>query len=170
MAGPGIFPSLGWRLIRLYARVNVKAPSHFPRRGWPLTWGDDTAAGGAILLIRFIVHALASALGFWVASQLMPRGVVVDGLGSLLAAGVLLGVVNALVRPVLVILTFPLTLLTLGLFLLVVNGLMVGLVTVFLHGVHIHGLGRAILTAIIISLTGWLASGLIGRARLERRR
>ena len=117
---------------------------------------------GASLLIRFILHALATALGFWVASKLMPHGVVVDNLGSLLAAGVLLGVVNALVRPILVILTFPLTVLTLGLFLLVVNGLMVALVTVFLRGVHIHGLWHAILTAIVISMTSWAASGLIG--------
>lgn len=55
------------------------------------------------MLIRFILHALASALGFWVASKLMPHGVAIDSLGSLLAAGVLLGVVNALVRPILVI-------------------------------------------------------------------
>lgn len=122
------------------------------------------------MLIRFILHALATALGFWVASKLMPHGVAVDGLGSLLAAGLLLGVANALVRPILVILTFPLTLLTLGLFLLVVNGLMVWLVTVFLHGIHIHGLWHAILTAIVISLTSWAASGLIGSAGLDRRR
>ncbi len=122
------------------------------------------------MLVRFILHALATALGFWVASKLMPHGVTIDSLGSLLAAGVLLGVVNALVRPILIILTFPLTILTLGLFLLVVNGLMVALVTVFLHGVHIHGLWRLILTAIVISLTSWLASGLIGRAGLDRRR
>ena len=122
------------------------------------------------MLIRFILHALATALGFWVASKLMPHGVTIDNLGSLLAAGVLLGIVNALVRPILIILTFPLTLLTLGLFLLVVNGLMVGLVTVFLHGVHIHGLWHAILTALVISLTSWAASGLIGRAGLDRRR
>ena len=121
-------------------------------------------------MIRFILHALATALGFWLASKLMPHGVVVDGLGSLVAAGVLLGVVNALVRPILVILTFPLTLLTLGLFLLVINGLMVALVTVFLRGIHIHGLWHAILTAIVISLTSWAASGLIGRAGLDRRR
>jgi len=121
-------------------------------------------------MIRFILHVLATALGFWIASKLMPHGVAVDGLGSLLAAGLLLGVANALVRPILVILTFPLTLLTLGLFLLVVNGVMVWLVTVFLHGIHIQDPWHAILTAIVISLTSWVASGAIGSAGLDRRR
>ena len=121
-------------------------------------------------MIRFILHVLATALGFWIASKLMPHGVHVHGLGSLLAAGLLLGVANALVRPILVILTFPLTLLTLGLFLLVVNGVMVWLVTVFLHGIHIQDPWHAILTAIVISLTSWVASGAIGSAGLDRRR
>ena len=118
-------------------------------------------------MTRFILQALAAALGFWLASRIVP-GVVVGGLGSLLAAGVLLGVINALVRPILVLLTLPITLLTLGLFLLVVNGATVWLVTAFLHGVHIDGLWHAILTAIVISLTSWLAGALIGRGRLSR--
>ena len=121
-------------------------------------------------MIRLILHVLATALGFWIASKLMPHGVAVDGLGSLLAAGLLLGVANALVRPILVILTFPLTVLTLGLFLLVVNGLMVALVTVFLRGVHVHGLWHAILTAVVISLTSWAASSVIGSRGFDRRR
>lgn len=121
-------------------------------------------------MIRFILHVLAAAVGFWIAAKLMPHGVHVYGLGSLLAAGLLLGLVNALVRPILVVLTFPLTLLTLGLFLLVVNGVMVWLATVFLHGVRIQDPWHAILTALVISLTSWAASGLIGRAALERRR
>ncbi|MEP6966837.1 MAG: phage holin family protein [Pseudomonadota bacterium] len=120
-------------------------------------------------MIRFALHALATALGFWIAAQIVP-GVHAGGWGSLIAAGVLLGIVNALVRPILVILTFPLTILTLGLFLLVVNGLMVWLVTLFLKGIQIHGLWSAILAAIVISLTSWAASGVIGSASTVRRR
>lgn len=119
--------------------------------------------------MRFVLHVLATALGFWLATKLMPHGVHADGLPSLLAAGLVLGIVNALVRPILVILTFPLTLLTLGLFLLVVNGLMVGLVTLFPLGVHVHGLWHAILTAIVISLTSWAVGCLIGRTSSGRR-
>jgi putative membrane protein len=121
-------------------------------------------------MIRFILHALAAAVGFWLASKIVP-GVVVGGLGglgSLLAVGLVLGIINALVRPILILLTFPLTLITLGLFLLVVNGVTVWLATAFPLGVHIDGLWHAILAAVIISLTSWLASALIGRSRPSR--
>jgi putative membrane protein len=120
-------------------------------------------------MIRFILHAIASAVGFWLASKIVP-GVHVGGLGSLLAAGLVLGIVNALVRPVLVFLTFPLTLITLGLFLLVVNGMMVSLVAFFLrHGVHIDSFWHALLASLVISVTGWLVGGLTGWGE-ERRR
>lgn len=111
-------------------------------------------------MTRFFLHALATALGFWIASKVVP-GVRVEGLASLLLAGVLLGVVNALVRPVLILLTLPLTILTLGLFLFVINGITVWLVAHLIHGVHIHGLWHAILAALVISLTSWAASSVI---------
>jgi len=119
-------------------------------------------------MIRFILQALAAALGFWIASKVVP-GVHVGGLASLLGAGIVLGVVNALVRPILVFLTFPLTIVTLGLFLLVVNGLMVWLVTVFLRDISIQGFWHAILAAIVISLTSWVASWFINFDRRSRR-
>lgn len=112
-------------------------------------------------MVRFFIHALVAALGFWIASRIVP-GVHAGGAASLIAAGLILGVVNALVRPILILLTLPLTLLTLGLFLLVVNGLTVWLVTVFLHGVRIDNLWHAILTALVISLTSWAAGLVIG--------
>jgi putative membrane protein len=111
--------------------------------------------------MRFILRALAAALGFWIASRLV-HGVHVYGVASLLLAGLLLGVFNALIRPILTILTLPLTILTLGLFLFVVNGLTVWLVTVFIHGVRIGGLWPAILTSVIISLTSWIADMVLG--------
>lgn len=110
--------------------------------------------------MRFILRALAAALGFWLASKVL-HGVRVDGIESLLIAGLLLGIVNALVRPVLILLTLPLTIVTLGLFLLVVNGLMVSLVAFFVHGVHVHGFLDAILASLVISITGWVVSGII---------
>jgi putative membrane protein len=114
--------------------------------------------------MRFLLRALAAALGFWIASKVV-HGVHVHGLMGLVLAGLLLGLLNGLVRPVLVILTLPFTILTLGLFLFVVNGLTVWLVTVFIHDVHIAGLWPAILTALIISLVSWLANGLINDSR-----
>jgi putative membrane protein len=111
--------------------------------------------------MRFVLRVLAAALGFWIASRLV-HGVHVHGVTSLLLAGLLLGVFNALIRPILTLLTLPLTILTLGLFLFVVNGLTVWLVTVFIHGVRIGGLWPAILTAVIISLTSWVAGLMLG--------
>jgi putative membrane protein len=116
--------------------------------------------------MRFILRVLAAALGFWIASRIV-HGVHVHGLASLLLAGLLLGIFNALVRPILTLLTLPLTIITLGLFLFVVNGLTVWLVTVFIHGVSIGGLWPAILTSVIISLTSWVANLVLGER--ERR-
>ncbi len=111
-------------------------------------------------MVKFLIRALAAALGFWIASKLL-HGVRVADAESLVFAGLLLGVVNALVRPVLVILTLPLTILTLGLFLLVVNGVSVWIVTRFIHGVTIHGSLHYILTALIISITSWVVGGVM---------
>ncbi len=109
----------------------------------------------------FILRTLISALGLWAASAIVP-GVDIRGGGTLLIAAILYGVVNALVRPVLVILTFPLTLVTLGLFLLVVNAAMFGLVAAFLKGFMVAGFFPALLGAIVVSIVSWFASGFIG--------
>ena len=122
-------------------------------------------------MIRFILRAVVAAIGFWVAAKFVPGVHVGDWKAhweSLLLAGLLLGVINALVRPILVLLTLPLTLITLGLFLLVINGITVWLVTVFIHGIQIHGFWAAFLTALIISVLSWAASGIINRTD-ERR-
>ena len=89
-------------------------------------------------------------------------GVRIQSTESLIAAALLLGIINAFVRPILVILTFPITLLTLGLFLLVINGLMIELVSYFLKGFVVDGLWPAILASIVVSLTSWVMSGWVG--------
>jgi putative membrane protein len=109
----------------------------------------------------FLLRAAIVALGLWLATYLLP-GLHFDSPGYLLAAALLLGIVNAIIRPVAVVLTLPLTLLTLGLFLLVVNAAMLGLVALLLAGFQISGFWTAIGGALIVSLTGWVASGLIG--------
>jgi len=115
----------------------------------------------------FLIRAAVVALGLWLASQIVP-GVEIRSTGSLIAAALLLGIVNAFVRPILVILTLPITLLTLGLFLLVINGLMVELVSHFLTGFVVVGLGAAILTSIVVTITSWLMSSFIGpQGRIE---
>jgi putative membrane protein len=114
------------------------------------------------MLARFIVRAIFAAVGLWISAQ-VTRGVSYDSLGTLIAAAVLLGIVNALVRPVIVVLTLPLTILSLGLFLLIVNAAMIGLVSVLLHGFHVHGLGAGIIAAVITGVTSWIGHMLIGR-------
>jgi putative membrane protein len=115
----------------------------------------------------FLIRAAVVALGLWLASQIVP-GVEIRSTGALIAAALLLGIVNAFVRPILVILTLPITLLTLGLFLLVINGLMIELVSHFLTGFVVVGLGPAILASIVVAITSWLMSSFIGpQGRIE---
>lgn len=118
-------------------------------------------------MIGFLLRLLVVALGLWLAAELVP-GIEVKGLWTLLGAALLLGIVNAVVRPLLVILTFPITLLTLGLFLLVINAAMLGLVAKMFDNFTIAGFWPALLGSIVVSLTGWLASYFIGpRGRIE---
>lgn len=109
----------------------------------------------------FFIRAAIVALGLWVASRLIP-GIEIRDAASLLWAAILLAIVNAIVRPVLILLTLPITLLTLGLFLLVINGLMVELVSALLTGFYVAGLGSAILCALIVTLTSWVVNSFIG--------
>jgi putative membrane protein len=109
----------------------------------------------------FVLRVAIVALGLWLAAYVLP-GLQFDSAGYLLAAALLLGIVNAIVRPIAVLLTLPLTLLTLGLFLLVVNAAMLGLVALLLSGFQISGFWTAVGASLIVSVTGWVASGLIG--------
>jgi putative membrane protein len=104
---------------------------------------------------------LLSAIAVFVAAKLVP-GVEVDGFGAALAAAAVLGIVNAVVRPILVVLTLPVTVLTLGLFLLVVNAACVGLAAKLLPGFHVNGLGPAVLMVIAVTVVSGLLSWLFG--------
>lgn len=115
----------------------------------------------------FLLRWLIGALGLWLAAAIVP-GIHVAGPGTLLVAALLLGLVNAIVRPLLILLTLPITVLTLGLFLLVINAGMLGLVALLLPGFTITGFFPALLGSIIVSITGWVASWFIGpRGRIE---
>ena len=109
----------------------------------------------------FLARLVITAFGLWLADLLLD-GIRVDGAGPLFLAAFLLGFVNAVVRPVLIFLTFPFTLLTLGLFLFVINGLMIYLVAWMMPSFHVEGLTSAILASIIVGLTGWPANSYVG--------
>ena len=108
----------------------------------------------------FILRGLFVALGLWAATSIMD-GIMIDKPLTLILAGLLLGVVNAIVRPVLVVLTFPLTVVTFGLFLLVVNAATIGLTAVVLKGFVVDGLGAGIGAAIVTGVVSWIAGSLI---------
>ena len=112
-------------------------------------------------MIGFLFRAVIAALGLWLATHWVP-GISIDSAVTLVLAGVLLGIVNAIVRPVAIVLTLPITLLTLGIFLLVVNAGMLGLVALLLPGFHVASFGAAFIAALIVSITGWIGSWLIG--------
>jgi putative membrane protein len=109
----------------------------------------------------FFLRAAIASLGLWLASE-MVDGLAFDSATTLILAAILLGIVNGLVRPLVVLLTLPLTILTLGLFLLVVNGIMLALVAGLLPGFHIAGFWDAVLGAIIVSLVSWAGSWIFG--------
>ncbi|MEO8017621.1 MAG: phage holin family protein [Pseudomonadota bacterium] len=115
----------------------------------------------------FILRGLFAALGLWAATEMFD-GIVIDTPLTLIFAGLLLGVVNAIVRPIAVVLSLPALLLTVGLFLLVINAAMLGLVALLLPGFHIHGFWTAVGGSIVVSLVSWIASWFIGsRGRVE---
>src|SRR5205814_8410020 len=109
----------------------------------------------------FLYRLVITALGPWPAATSVP-GVTLVGVGTLVLAALLLGLVNAIIRPIILILTLPLTVLTLGLFILVVNGISLALVAWVLPGFTVAGLVPAVLGSIVVGLTSWFASTFIG--------
>ena len=117
---------------------------------------------------RFLVRLLITALGLWIADRLLP-GIQFAGTGTLVVSALVLGIVNALIRPIIFILTVPLTILTLGLFILIVNGISFALAAWLVPGFHVAGLWSATWGAIIVGVTSWIASHFIGGSgKIER--
>jgi len=115
----------------------------------------------------FVLRVLVVALGLWVAAELVD-GIVVQGIWTLLGAALLLGLVNAVVRPIAILLTLPVTIITLGLFLLVINAAMLALVAWVFEDFAIAGFWPAVFGALIVSIVSWLGSYFIGpRGRVE---
>lgn len=111
-------------------------------------------------MLGFAVRWFATALGIGVAGSLLP-GIRVDGAGAAILTALLLGLINATIRPILLILTLPLTLLTFGAFALVINGAMLALAARFVEGVHLAGFGSAVLGAVVVSLVGGVVHWLL---------
>jgi putative membrane protein len=112
-------------------------------------------------MLGFFTRAIVVALGLWLATVWVP-GVYIDSPATLILAGILLGVVNSIIRPIAIVLTLPMTVLTLGLFLLVINAGMLALVAWILPGMHLAGFTSAFWAAILVSLVSMVGSWFIG--------
>jgi putative membrane protein len=112
-------------------------------------------------MTRFVLRAAIAALGLWLATEWL-SGLYVDRPTTLLVAALLLGIVNALVRPLVILLTLPFMLVTLGLFLLVINAAMLGLVAALLPGMQVAGFWTAFWAALIVSVVSWIGSMMFG--------
>ena len=110
--------------------------------------------------MKLLVVWLLNALALLAVAYLMPSIEVSGFVGALIAAAVI-GLVDMLVRPLLVLLTLPVTLLTLGLFILVINGLLFFGVGALLEGFEVHGLWSGILGALLYSLISWALTALV---------
>jgi putative membrane protein len=114
------------------------------------------------VILRLALVWLVNAVALIAVAYLMP-GIAVSSFGAALVAALVLGLVNAVVRPVLVLLTLPVTILTLGLFIFVLNGLLFWMVGSWLEGFHVAGFWSAVFGAILFSLVSWAISALVLR-------
>jgi putative membrane protein len=112
-------------------------------------------------MVTFVLHWLVTAVALGVAAWILP-GIHVSSATALVVAALVLGFVNAVIRPLLVIITLPITLLTLGLFYLVVNGAAFGLAAAVVPGFTVDSLLWAILGALVVSLVSWFVGALSG--------
>ena len=108
----------------------------------------------------FLARVLVNALAIYLAAAIV-RGVEISGVLAALGAGLVFGLVNAFVRPVLLVLTLPLTLLTLGLFLFVLNAFCLWLTSVLVKGFEVHGFWAAIFGALLVSVVSWLLTAFL---------
>jgi putative membrane protein len=109
--------------------------------------------------MRFFARLVLNGVAIIIAAWIVP-GLQLTSVLAALAAGAILGVVNALVRPVLFILTLPLTLVTLGLFIFVINALCLGLTAAIVPGFEISGFGAAFIGALLVTIVSWVLNGL----------
>jgi len=114
-------------------------------------------------LVPFVVLWAVNTLSLWVASVLFPGGISFHSPAALWISGLVLGLVNSFVKPILLVLTLPVTVLTLGLFILVLNGLMLMLVAWLVPGFFIPDLWAGVGIALFVSVFTFLVNSLIGR-------
>jgi putative membrane protein len=118
--------------------------------------------------VGFVIRLVVNAAALWVAAQLV-SGFVITGVTPLILAALVLGLVNAIVRPILLILTLPLTLVTLGLFLFVLNAFCIWLTSRLVPGFEVHTFLAAVLGALVISIVSWIVTAFLSDTGRWRR-
>jgi putative membrane protein len=113
-------------------------------------------------VVRFILFWAVNTLVLWVAAQVFPSVVRFDTAQALIVSGLLFGLINATLKPIMVIITLPITLLTLGLFLLVINALVLMLTAWLVPGFHLGGFWYALLVSIFISVFSFIVTVMLG--------
>jgi putative membrane protein len=112
-------------------------------------------------MVGILLRTLITAVGLVIAAAIVP-GVSVASTGALIWAAIALGLINAFVRPIVVFFTLPVTVLTLGLFLLIINAGMLHLSAWFVDGFDVQGFWSSVFAAIVVGLCGWLGSAFVG--------
>jgi putative membrane protein len=115
------------------------------------------------ILIRWLVTTLAILM-----IPHLISGVRVEGIGSALAAAAILGILNALIRPILIVLTLPLTIVTLGLFILVINALLFQFAGWMVSGLHIESFWSALFGSLIVSIVSWIMNSALPSRDMEQ--
>lgn len=110
--------------------------------------------------MRLLLVWLINAVALLAVPYVMPS-ITVDSLGTAVIAALVLGLVNTILRPVLVLLTLPATIVTLGLFILVINGLLFWMVATWVSGFHVGGFWSGVFGAIVYSIISWLLAALL---------
>ena len=116
----------------------------------------------------FVIRLVVNAAALWVAAQLV-SGFVITGVTPLILAALVLGLINAIVRPILLILTLPLTIVTLGLFLFVLNAFCIWLTSRLVPGFEVHTFLAAVLGALVISIVSWIVTAFLSDTGRWRR-
>lgn len=118
-------------------------------------------------ILKFLARAVATAVGVWITDWLMD-GIRVNSTSTALAVGVVLGLLNQFVKPILILLTIPITLFTFGIFLLFLNAMMLFLAADIIPGFEVNGWWSAIVGSILISIFAGIVQSLLGKPGSEK--
>ena len=112
------------------------------------------------MLIRWL-----TSTGAIVLTSYLLNGIQIDGFPAAFMAAAILGILNALIRPIALLITLPINILTLGFFTFVINALMLQMVSSIISGFEVHGFGSAVLGSLMISVISWLLNSFVDRPR-----